>query len=74
MEKVYTQFPDHHEVATVYAEALFLLEPRRGTRDVADPAVVRLHTILEKVLEEDIQHPVPATSTFTLRNLPKNPN
>ena len=57
MEKVYTQFPDHHEVATVYAEALFLLEPRRGTRDVADPAVVRLHTILEKVLEVDIQHP-----------------
>ena len=31
MEKVYQQYPDHHEVATVYAEALFLLEPRRGT-------------------------------------------
>ncbi len=57
MEKVYQQFPDHHEVATIYAEALFLLEPRRGTRDVADPDVVRLHQILEKVLDEDIQHP-----------------
>ncbi|MEM8901553.1 MAG: hypothetical protein AAGC85_25815 [Bacteroidota bacterium] len=57
MEKVYQQYPDHHEIATVYAEALFLLEPRRGTRDVADPDVVRLHKILEKVLDEDIEHP-----------------
>ena len=57
MEKVYEQFPDHHEVATVYAEALFLLEPRRGTRDVEDPEVKRIHKVLEKVLETDISHP-----------------
>ncbi|MEM9936459.1 MAG: hypothetical protein AAF824_22725, partial [Bacteroidota bacterium] len=57
MAEVYAQFSDNHEVATLYAEALFLLEPRRGTRDVADPAVKRLHNILEKVLAEDIRHP-----------------
>ena len=57
MQKVYEQYPNDHEVATIYAEALFLLEPRRGTRDVEDPDVVRIHQILEKVLEEDITHP-----------------
>jgi tetratricopeptide (TPR) repeat protein len=57
MAKVYQQFPDDHDVATIYAEALFVLEPRRGTRDLNAPAVKRIHQILEKVLNEDITHP-----------------
>ncbi|PHN06056.1 hypothetical protein CRP01_13885 [Flavilitoribacter nigricans DSM 23189 = NBRC 102662] len=57
MARVYEQFPDQHEVATVYAEALFLLEPRRGTRDIEDPDVKKIHRILEKVLDENLQHP-----------------
>ena len=42
-----TQYPDDLEIATLYADALFLLEPRRGTRDVNDPNVRRLHQVLE---------------------------
>ncbi|MEE4361019.1 MAG: hypothetical protein V2I63_05775 [Pseudomonadales bacterium] len=57
MARVYADWPDHHEVATVYAVSLFLLEPRRGTRDVEDPNVKRLHAVLTGVLDEDIRHP-----------------
>ena len=57
MAKVYEQYPDDLDVATIYAEALFLLEPRRGTRAMDDPDVMKLHQILEKVLDIDIQHP-----------------
>lgn len=57
MARVYAKYPDNHEVATIYAEALFLLEPRRGTRDMEDPDVIRLHRILEGVLEKNLRHP-----------------
>ena len=35
--KVYARHPRDPNVATMYAKALFLLEPRRGTRDVNSP-------------------------------------
>jgi len=57
MAKVYAKYPDSHEVAVVYAVALFLLEERRGYRDIADPDLIRLHGVLTKVLDEDITHP-----------------
>jgi tetratricopeptide (TPR) repeat protein len=57
MAKVAAQYPDDLEIATLYADALFLLEPRRGTRDVNDPNVKRLHEVLESVLTKDIHHP-----------------
>jgi tetratricopeptide (TPR) repeat protein len=57
MAEVYASYPDDHDVATVYAVALFLLEERRGYRDLADPDVVRLHRVLRGVLDEDIRHP-----------------
>lgn len=57
MRKVYERYPDDLEVGTLYAEALFLLEPRRGERDLNDPNVRRLHRVLEKVLDADIKHP-----------------
>ena len=47
-----TQYPDDLEIVTLYADALFLLEPRRGTRDVNDPNVQRLHQVLESVLAQ----------------------
>ena len=50
------QFPGDLDAATLYAEALFLLEPRRGTRDLNDPDVQRLHGVLEGILEQDIRH------------------
>ena len=57
MEKVAAQYPDDLEIATLYADALFLLEPRRGTRDINDPNVQRLHQVLESVLAKDVHHP-----------------
>ena len=57
MQKVSAQFPDDLEIATLYADALFLLEPRRGTRDVNDPNVRRLHQVLEAILARDVHHP-----------------
>jgi tetratricopeptide (TPR) repeat protein len=57
MAGVYEKYPNNHEVATVYAVALFMLEERRGYRDVDAPALQRLHGVLTGVLEEDIRHP-----------------
>jgi tetratricopeptide (TPR) repeat protein len=57
MEKVAEQFPDDLEILTLYADALFLLEPRRGTRDLDAPSVKRLHEVLESVLSRDVAHP-----------------
>lgn len=57
MAGVYERYPDNHEVATVYAVALFMLEERRGYRDLADPNVIRLHGVLTGVLDQDITHP-----------------
>ncbi|MCY3815414.1 MAG: hypothetical protein OXG59_03875 [Gammaproteobacteria bacterium] len=51
------QYPDDPDAATLYAEALFLLEPRRGYRDLEDPDVKRIHAVLEGVLARDIRHP-----------------
>jgi tetratricopeptide (TPR) repeat protein len=57
MKKVSDEYPDDLEIVTLYADALFLLEPRRGTRDVNDPNVKRLHEVLESVLARDVHHP-----------------
>jgi len=57
MRKVSEQYPDDLEIATLYADALFLLEPRRGSRDINDPNVKRLHQVLESVLSRDVHHP-----------------
>ena len=37
MGRVADAYPDDLEAATLHADALFLLEPRRGTRDVQEP-------------------------------------
>jgi len=57
MQKVAAAYPDDLEIVTLYADALFLLEPRRGTRDVNDPNVRRLHQVLESILARDVHHP-----------------
>lgn len=57
MAKVYEKYPGNHDVAVVYAVALFMLEERRGYRDNADADLVRLHGVLTGVLDEDIAHP-----------------
>jgi tetratricopeptide (TPR) repeat protein len=57
MRMVADRYPDDLEAATLYADALFLLLPRRGTRDVNDPKVQHLHHVLEQILARDVHHP-----------------
>lgn len=57
MRKVAEQFPADLDAATLYADALFILEPRRGRRDINAPNVQRLHKVLESVLDRDTKHP-----------------
>jgi tetratricopeptide (TPR) repeat protein len=57
MGRVAEAYPDDLDAQTLHADALFLLEPRRGTRDVASPSVQRLHRVLERILAKDINHP-----------------
>ena len=57
MRKLYEKYRDDLEIGTLYGDALFLLEPRRGTRDVNAPNIKRLHGVLESVLERDPKHP-----------------
>ena len=57
MKKVYDAYPEDLDAGTLYGDALFLLEPRRGTRDVNAPNIKRLHAVLESVLAKDPKHP-----------------
>lgn len=57
MKALYEKYPNDLDAGTFYGEALFLLEPRRGTRDLNDPDVQQLHAVLEDVLRKDIKHP-----------------
>jgi tetratricopeptide (TPR) repeat protein len=57
MAKVAAQYPTDLDAITLYADALFLLEPRRGTRDVNAPNIKKLHSVLESALKIDPKHP-----------------
>jgi tetratricopeptide (TPR) repeat protein len=57
MGRVADAYPDDLDAATLHADALFLLEPRRGTRDYKSPSVQRLHQVLERILAKDVHHP-----------------
>ncbi len=57
MRKLSERYRDDLDAATLYGDALFLLEPRRGTRDLNSPSVKKLHSVLEGVLRKDIKHP-----------------
>ena len=56
MGKLYEKYPNDLEIGTLYGEALFLLEPRLGERDLEDPDLQKLHAVLEDVLSKDIKH------------------
>ncbi len=56
MEKVAQRYPKDLDAVTLYGESLFLLEPRRGTRDLNNPRVQKLLTVFETVLDQDIRH------------------
>jgi tetratricopeptide (TPR) repeat protein len=56
METVYARFPDDLQVATLYADAMMLLEPRRGIWSLEKPSVARIHEVLERGLAADLGH------------------
>ena len=57
MRKLSEKHPADLDAATLYADALFLLEPRSGRRDVEAPNIRRLHGVLEGILARDTKHP-----------------
>jgi tetratricopeptide (TPR) repeat protein len=57
MEGVYARFPDDLQVAALYADALMVLEPRRGTWPMDKPSVARIHQVLAGALAADVGHP-----------------
>ena len=56
MRIVHERFPQDLDAGTLYGEALFLLEPRRGSRDIKSPRVQRILHVFEDVLAIDGQH------------------
>lgn len=57
MASVHARYPAHDDVGTLYADALMLIEPRRGIWPLEKPAVGRIHEVLEQVLARNIGHP-----------------
>ncbi len=57
MGRVADGYPNDLDVATLYAEALFLLLPRPGAFDIRDPDVARVLEVLEGALKQNIRHP-----------------
>jgi tetratricopeptide (TPR) repeat protein len=57
MRRLSEKYPNDLDAMTLYGDALFLLEPRRGYRDANQASVRRLHQVLERVLSKDVRHP-----------------
>src|SRR5262245_16606134 len=57
LARVYARNPNDLNVGTMYAEALMLLEPRRGVWEVDKPGVKQIHQVLESILTRDVNHP-----------------
>lgn len=57
MADVVDRFPDDLDAATLYAESLMLLRPRRGTWDSDNESVQQIYNVLEGILARDIRHP-----------------
>ena len=65
MGHVYEEYPDDLDVGSLYADALFLLEPRPGPppgrrprlTNFDAPHIKRLHEVLERMLARDPRHP-----------------
>lgn len=57
MARVADTYPDDLDVATLYAEAMFLMLPRPGALDIHNPEVARILSVLEQALQRNIRHP-----------------
>src|SRR5262245_1043095 len=54
MSRVAAAYPADLDIATLYAEALFLLLPRPGMQDLVNSTVARLLGVLEATLKRDV--------------------
>jgi tetratricopeptide (TPR) repeat protein len=65
MRQVYEKYPDDLDAGTLYADSLFLLEPRPGPppgrrprlTNLDAPNTRRIHEVLETLLAKDPRHP-----------------
>ena len=57
MQKVADEYPDDLEILTLYADALFILEPRRGKRDSTIPTSSGCTRCSNASSRSDVQHP-----------------
>jgi tetratricopeptide (TPR) repeat protein len=57
INELYREHPNDLDIGFLAGEALMLLQPRRGTKDVEDPDVQEVHRVLESVLAQDVTHP-----------------
>jgi tetratricopeptide (TPR) repeat protein len=56
MRKLALKYPNDLDIGTLYADSLFIQEPRRGSRDINSPNVKRIQNALEAVLKQDSRH------------------
>jgi len=56
MSEVYRAHPDDLDVGALYAESLMLLNTERAFYSTSDPFVQSFHSVLEGVLDRDIDH------------------
>ena len=56
MRKLAANYPRDLDVLTLYADSLFVMEPRRGWRDINSPNVKRIEAVLEAALKIDPEH------------------
>ena len=57
MGRLHSSYPDDLDIATLYAEALFLLLPRPGSFAVDEPTVAKVIGTLEGALKRNLRHP-----------------
>jgi hypothetical protein len=56
MSKLAAKYPRDLDVLTLYADSLFVMEPRRGWRDINSPNVQRIEAVLEAALKIAPEH------------------
>ena len=56
MRKLAEKYPNDLDIATLYADSLFIMEPRQGWRDINSPSVKRIQAVLEGVLKVEPEH------------------
>ena len=56
MRDLYEAYPEDLDATTLYADSLFLLEKRRGYRDIEKPSIAYIRSLLEEVLDQNVHH------------------